>query len=156
GTLMSLVGGLTGRWLRLAAVQRARSGRPGWGRRLLGSLGGLVVGAIAGAAVGGALAHAPTDMVRLAGSSLVGLVGGAGLGGRRAWLIMLGCGLAGYLIGGEIGKRGISIEGLELQLSADKVAVIGFSIVGAVVGAVLGADRRDSGAVKKEEPEVKV
>jgi hypothetical protein len=63
---------------------------------------------------------------------------------------MLGCTIAGYFVGSEVGKRGIAINefGLSLRFDPHDVAVIGFGMVGSIVGAVLAArlagQRRDS------------
>lgn len=117
-----------------------------WPRRLLGALLGLLVGVIAGAAVGGALASANTaEEVRRIGTVAIGAFVGAAFGGRRAWLLVLGLALVGYFIGGEVGRQGLHVqaEGLAIHWDAHTLAFIGFGVIGALVGIVLGADRRE-------------
>jgi hypothetical protein len=81
------------------------------------------------------------DTRRIAGGVIAGAFIGAALGWRRSWLVMLGCTIAGYFVGSEVGKRGIAINefGLSLRLDPHDVAVIGFGIVGGIVGAVFAA-----------------
>jgi tRNA A-37 threonylcarbamoyl transferase component Bud32 len=143
GVLTLALGSLLAR--RLRSAQRAGEANGGsWLRRLLGGLAGSIVGAIGGAVVGGALGKTEPANMRLLGSVVVGAFVGAALGGRRNWLIVIGCALAGYFVGQEIGVRGLSLDSLgwEMQLPPDTVAVAGFAIVGAIVGAVLGSERR--------------
>lgn len=151
GVLALVLGGIIGR--RLRSAQRGADSANGgsWLRRLLGGLAGAIVGAIGGAVIGGSLAKAEPANTRLVGSVIVGAFVGAALGGRRNWLIVVGCALAGYFVGHEVGVRGLSLTalGLEVQLQEDSVAVAGFAIVGAIVGAVLGAERRHANHVSK-------
>jgi serine/threonine protein kinase len=155
GILISAAGSLTGS--RLRAGQRP--GETAWGvvRWLLAVFGGLIVGGIAGGAVGGALARNDSENMRAAGSAAVGAFFGAALGRRRAWLVVLGCGIAGYFVGTALGKYNLSLEiiGLPYYLAPDVIAMAGFGIVGAIVGAVLGAERREAASVRRSEPEPK-
>jgi hypothetical protein len=81
------------------------------------------------------------------------------VGRRRVWLIILGGAMAGYFIGGQVGKHDLSLYeyGLQLQLDRYQVALLGFGVIGAIVGAVLGAERRESAALRRPsaEPDVK-
>src|SRR5262249_21281227 len=106
GVGMAAVGALLG--LLTAVVGRALKGADSpryslmvWAicRWFLGVVAGLIVGAIAGMAVGSALAVNRADTARIAGGVIVGAFVGAALGGRRAWLVMLGCTIAGYFVG---------------------------------------------------------
>jgi hypothetical protein len=118
----------------------------------------LIVGGIAGAAVGGALARNDSENLRTAGSAVVGAFIGAALGRRRAWLVVLGCGIAGYFIGTAIGKHELrlQISGQSYTLSPDDTAMIGFGVVCAIVGAVLAVERREAAAIRRgSEPETK-
>lgn len=140
-----------------ARLQPTRYGRFVWAvlRWCLGVLAGVIVGAIAGAAVGGGLAINQSLAVRVIGGVVTGAFFGGSLGGRRSALIIFGCALAGYFVGNEVGKRPLSLKeyGLSLQLEPDEVAMLGFGIVGAVSGAVLGAraggERRDTLAPRR-------
>jgi serine/threonine protein kinase len=151
GVLLIIISLLASRWLR-------RSTHAGNGvslvRRLLGCLAGLIVGLGGGAVVGAALAHNQNQQVRLAGSIIVGLFVGCALGGRR-WLIVLGCALAGYFVAGEVGQRGVSLEAINVQLDlpAETVAVLGFGLIGAIVGMVLALERREPAGSAKPAAE---
>lgn len=153
--------GLFGRPGRLVPGQRpqARPAEIAWliARWLLGTLAGLVVGGIGGAAIGGALAVNTSEQVRLVGGVLAGAFVGAALGRRRAGLVIFGCALAGYFVGGEVGKHSLSFDlfGNAFRLGSSNVAMLGFGIVGAIVGAVLGAERREANAAKRAETEAK-
>src|SRR5262249_41738581 len=128
-------------------------------RRLFGALAGLIVGGASGAVVGAALAHAPAEPpeLRLSAAVIVGAFVGCALGGRR-WLIVLGCAPAGYFLGREVGQRGLVLEavGVPLELSAETVAVLGFSAIGAIVGIVLAVERRESAGAGKGSVETKL
>jgi hypothetical protein len=139
GVLMGIAEVLGGRWLK-ASAQRPQGSR---GRSLLGGIAGLIVGALAGGGVGGALALTPAAEFRLAGSIAFSAFVGAALARRRPWLVVLGCAMAGYFVGGEVGRHAMALPTTELVFPADVVAVIGFGVVGAVVGAALGAERRE-------------
>lgn len=137
-----------------------RPGETAWAviRWLLAVVGGLIIGAIAGAAVGGALARDDADpLLRTYGCAAVGAFVGAALGRRRAWLVILGGGIVGYFVGSVVGKHGLSLQqfDLNLTLSPDDTAMLGFAIVGAIVGAVLGAERREAGSARRSEAEGK-
>jgi serine/threonine protein kinase len=155
GILVSVASGLTRSSLRAGQ----RPGEAAWAvvRWLLAVFGGLIVGGIAGAAVGGALAQNESANVRTAGSAAVGAFFGAALGRRRAWLVVLGCGITGYFVGTALGKHSLSLDpiGLPYYLAPDAIAMVGFGIVGAIVGAVLGAERREASSARRIEPEVK-
>jgi len=155
GILVSAVGSLTRGSLRAGQ----RPGEAAWSvvRWLLAVSGGLIVGGIAGAAVGGALASNESANVRAVGSAAVGAFFGAALGRRRAWLVVLGCGITGYFVGTALGKYSLSLDriGLPYYLAPDTMAMVGFGIVGAIVGAVLGAERREAGSARRPEPEAK-
>ncbi|MBL8793491.1 MAG: serine/threonine protein kinase [Planctomycetia bacterium] len=144
GVLAMLAGELAGR--RLRQSQASADEGPSLGRWLLGGLAGTALGALGGALVGGALAHAPAAEVRLAGGVAVGLFVGAALGGRRNWLIALGGALVGCFVGLEIGARGFAFDGfgLTLDLPAEHAAMAGLALVGSIAGAALGCERRTS------------
>jgi MFS family permease len=156
GIIMRLIGVLTERWNRAVAGQPAKPGGVLWMivRWLLGLLGGVVVGAIAGGVIGGALANHDDERVRLVGSVAVGAFAGAALGGRRAWLVILGGALTGYFAGSEIGKRSLDVPELGRTLSPEELAIVGFAVIGAIVGAVLGVERRNGSAGKKGETQI--
>jgi hypothetical protein len=159
GVLLVVVGTLSGRY-GLLPGQRPRVVRPAeiaWGivRWIFSVCGGALIGGIAGAGIGGALAVYGSDQLRVVGSTAFGAFVGAALGRRRVWLVILGCGLAGYLVGGEIGKHDLLLDdyGIPFHLDGVRVALIGFAIIGAIVGAVLGAERRESGTPRRPTPE---
>ena len=156
GITMRMIGVLTERWNRAVAGQPARPGGVLWLviRWFLGLVAGIVVGAIAGGVIGAALANHDNEQVRLAGSVIVGAFAGAALGGRRAWLVILGGAITGYFAGTEIGKRMLVVPEANLDLSAEQVAIAGFAVVGAIVGAVLGVERRN-GVAKKPDTEIR-
>jgi hypothetical protein len=107
--------------------------------------------------VGGALARNDSENMRTTGSAAVGAFFGAALGRRRAWLVVLGSGSAGYFVGTALGKYDLSLEkiGLPYYLAPDVVAMAGFGIIGAIVGAVLGAERREAVSARRSAPESK-
>jgi serine/threonine protein kinase len=148
GVVMVVLATLAGRWLR--RPPRPATNGTSLFRRLLGGLAGLVLGCIGGGVIGAALAHSETPELRLTGAMLVGAFVGCALGGRR-WLIVLGCGLVGYFVGREVGRRGLALDaiGVPLELSAETVAVVGFALVGAIVGVVLALERREPAAAGK-------
>jgi hypothetical protein len=162
GVFLGIVGALSGP-SGTASGQRPQTFRASmvaWAvaRWLLGAVGGAIIGGIAGAGIGGSLALNVSDQVRTVGSTLVGAFAGAALGRRRAWLVVIGCAMTGYFVGAEIGKHSLSLAavGIPVDLDGQQVALIGFAIIGAVVGSVLGADRREPSALKKApEPEAK-
>ena len=135
GILFGLFGNRSG---RLAAGQRpyARPGEIAWMivRWFLGALAGLIVGGLAGASIGIALANS-SQQVKSTCGIVVGAFAGAALGRRRAWLVIFGCALAGYFAGCEVGKRPLVLDafGIGLQLPASDAAMLGFGIVGAIV-----------------------
>jgi serine/threonine protein kinase len=142
GIFVSIIASVLGR--RPRPRQGGDANGTHWLRRVLGGLAGLIVGGICGAVIGSSLARNEAEPIRLTAGVVLGAFVGAALGGRRSWLIVVGCGLAGYFVGTVVGTRGISLEMLDipLYLTAETVAVAGFAIVGAIVGAVLGAERR--------------
>ncbi len=154
GAVMIAVASLVGRWLR-------RPPRPSSNgsllRKTFGLLAGLIVGGGGGAGIGAALAHGETPQLRLIGSVVVGAFVGCALGGRR-WLIVLGCVIAGYFIGGEVGRRDLTLDalGVPLELPAEIVAVIGFAVIGAIVGMVLSLDRREPAVAAKAAADTKL
>ncbi len=158
GVVLSVLGSVGS---RLVAGQKPQA-RPGeWFavafRWLVGTLAGLLVGAIGGGALGGALALNGNEFIRMVGGTIVGVFVGAALGRRRVWLAILGCGLVGYFAGPEIGRYDLSLEsiGIDLRLEGTTVALLGFAAIGAVVGAVLGAERREVGGKRTPEVESK-
>lgn len=156
GIVMRLIGVLTERWNRAVAGQPVKPGGVLWLviRWLLGLIAGIVVGAIAGGVIGAALANHEDERVRLAGSVVVGAFAGAALGGRRTWLAILGGAITGFFAGSEIGKRMLVLPEIDRTLAPEEVAILGFAVVGAIVGAVLGVDRRN-GAGKKSDTQVR-
>jgi hypothetical protein len=155
GVGMRMIGVLTDRWNRAQAGQPVRPGGVLWQvvRWLLGLLAGIVVGGIAGGVIGAALANQDDERVRLGGSVLVGAFAGVALGGRRAWLVILGGAITGYFAGSEIGKRGLQLAEPPLDLTPEMVAMLGFAVIGAIVGAVLGVERRN-GSAKKTDTQI--
>ncbi|MBY0527564.1 MAG: serine/threonine protein kinase [Gemmataceae bacterium] len=160
GVLVGIVGALSGRGIRMPGQRPVtRPGEIAWMivRWLLGTAAGLIVGSIAGAAVGGALAVADTPQVRAIGSTVVGAFAGAALGRRRVWLVILGFGIVGYFVGTVVGRQGISLHeiGIDFSLDATNTAMVGFGIIGSIVGAVLGAERRETANARRLEAEAK-
>jgi hypothetical protein len=127
-------------------------------RWLFSVCGGALIGGIVGAGIGGALAVYTSDQTRTVGTTLFGAFVGAALGRRRVWLVILGCALAGYLIGSQVGKHELTLDdyGIPLHLDGIQLALFGFAIIGTIVGAVLGAERRESGAPRRAAPEPEV
>jgi hypothetical protein len=108
---------------------------------MLAVLAGALVGAIGGAGVGVGLATHDRTEVRVIGGILVGACVGAALGGRRSWVLILGCAVAGFFVGGTIHQHGLSMSqyGVEFAIQRNDLALISFGIVGLIVGAVVGA-----------------
>jgi serine/threonine-protein kinase len=142
GVVMSVIAGLGERFLPAGRI-RARPGRVARvaARWMLAVLAGALVGAIGGAGVGLGLATHDRTEVRIIGGILVGACVGAALGGRRSWVLILGCAVAGFFVGGTIHQHGLSLSryGVEYEIQRTDLALVGFGIVGLIVGAVVGA-----------------
>jgi hypothetical protein len=160
GVLASTMAALVGWGVRRPGQRSSGPGEVVWlvTRWLLATIAGVIVGGLAGAAAGGALAVNESPEVRVAGSMVVGAFVGAALGRRRVGLVILGCTLAGYFTGTVVGQYPLSVHGpgLLIELSAKDAAMLGFGVVGAIVGAVLGAERREPAPVKSPPVEVEV
>jgi hypothetical protein len=164
GMLISLIGTRRGNRSRDAHVGRSQARKhrlaPVVMRWLFGVCAGGLLGGIAGSAVGGALAIHPSDQLRLFGGIAFGVFVGGVLGGRRAWFLIPACAVAAYIISGEIGKHGLTLDrqDVSLQLDGIDVAMLGFGVVGIIVGAVLGikiaAERREGPISKRPGAEV--
>jgi hypothetical protein len=160
GVLAGTMAALVGWGVRRPGQRSSGPGEVIWlvTRWLLAALAGIIVGGLGGAAVGGALAVNDSPEVRVGGSVIVGAFVGAALGRRRTFLVILGCAIAGYFAGTVVGRYEMVVRafGQVLELSAKDAAMVGFGIIGAIVGAVLGAERREPAASKSPPSEVEI
>jgi serine/threonine-protein kinase len=160
GIVMSIVGSMGERFAGVGgdrSVSRYRGVRsPGRmaraaGRWLLGVLAGALVGALVGAGVGVGLATHDRTEVRILGGIVVGAFVGTALFGWRSWALILGCAVAGFFVGSTVtSEHSLSLRkiGVDFTIASPDLALIGFGIVGLVVGVSLGSRLVGSGRLK--------
>ncbi|GIW82552.1 MAG: hypothetical protein KatS3mg105_4359 [Gemmatales bacterium] len=110
------------------------------GRWMLGTLAGMSIGALGGAALGTGLATHPSVHVRAVGGGIAGMFVGLALAGRRGWWLTLACTALGVFLGSETSRLALSLRsfGANVELAGDNLALAAGGLVGLVVGGVLG------------------
>jgi serine/threonine-protein kinase len=158
GVVMSLIGALGERLVwsgeRRVRVRPGRMARAA-ARWMLAVLAGALVGALAGGGVGVGLATHHREEVRIIGGILVGAFVGAALGGWRSWVLILGCAVAGFFVGSTLtSQHSLSLirYGVHYELHSHDLALIGFGLVGLIVGAVIGSRIVTASAAPKPPP----